>query len=470
MSQGGAVDDDSADSSSWPVLPPGTEPFRHALTDTPLNWRRVITWSMYDWGTQPYNTIIITFVFAVYLTSAPFGNVNTTTTALALATTISGLLIAVLAPVLGQSSDRSGRTVTVLRVLTALIVVLSAALYFVKPSPSYLILGLVLFGIGSLVNEISGVTYNATIDQVASTRSVGRVSGFGWGMGYVGGIVSLLLIYFAFIHPDVGLFGITGRDGLDIRVSMLVCAVWTLLFTIPPLVMLKNQPPAINDGAHPGILGAYVQLWRTLVKLWRTDRPLITFLIASAVFRDGLAGVFSFGAIIAAGTFGFSAGDVIIFGAAANITAGVSTMLFGFLDDRIGARRVILISLAALSVLSTLVFFLHDGGKTVFWIVGLGLTIFVGPAQSASRSYLARLIPEGKSGEVFGLYATTGRAISFLSPLFFGVAVTIGARVNHNENAQYWGILGIALILVAGFIVMLKVKATVPEHEAPIAR
>ena len=452
--------------------PPAFEslPFRTALTDTPLKWRRVVTWAMYDWGTQPYNSIIITFVFAVYLTSAPFGNVNDTTSALALATTISGLLIAVLAPVLGQWSDRSGNTVTVLRVLTALIVILSAALFFVKPQPAYLVFGLVLFGTGSLVNEISGVTYNATIDQIASTRSVGRVSGFGWGMGYVGGIVSLLLIYFAFIHPEVGLFGVTGRDGLDIRVSMLVCAVWTLLFTIPPLVMLKNQPPAIQDGTHPGILGAYVQLWHTLVKLWRTDRPLITFLIASAVFRDGLAGVFSFGAVIAAGTFGFSAGDVIIFGAAANITAGVSTMLFGFLDDRIGPRRVILISLASLSVLSTLVFALHDGGKAVFWTVGLGLTVFVGPAQSASRSYLARLIPEGKSGEVFGLYATTGRAISFLSPLFFGVAIQIGAAVNHNQDAQYWGILGIALILVAGFLVMLGVKAPVTEQAGTAAR
>ncbi len=452
--------------------PPAFEelPFRTALTDTPLKWRRVVTWAMYDWGTQPYNSIIITFVFAVYLTSAPFGNVNDTTSALAWATTISGLLIAVLAPVLGQWSDRSGNTVTVLRVLTALIVILSAALFFVKPQPAYLIFGLVLFGTGSLVNEISGVTYNATIDQVASTRSVGRVSGFGWGMGYVGGIVSLLLIYFAFIHPEVGLFGVTGRDGLDIRVSMLVCAVWTLLFTIPPLVMLKNQPPAIQDDAHPGILGAYVQLWRTLVKLWRTDRPLITFLIASAVFRDGLAGVFSFGAVIAAGTFGFSAGDVIIFGAAANITAGVSTMLFGFLDDRIGPRRVILISLASLSVLSTLVFALHSGGKPVFWTVGLGLTVFVGPAQSASRSYLARLIPEGKSGEVFGLYATTGRAISFLSPLFFGLAIQIGAAVNHNQDAQYWGILGIALILVAGFFVMLGVKAPVTEQAGTAAR
>ncbi len=459
MSTSGATDGQSQD---------GVLPFRTALADTPLNWRRVVTWAMYDWGTQPYNTIIITFVFSVYLVSAPFGSINSNTTALTIATAISGLMIAAFAPVLGQASDRSGRTVTVLRVLTALIVVLSASLFFVKPAPEYLVLGLVLFGIGSLVNEVSGVTYNATIEQVASSKSVGRVSGFGWGSGYVGGILSLLLIYFAFIHPDVGLFGVTSADGLAIRVSMLVCAVWTLVFTIPPLVMLKNRPPVIQDGLRPGFFGAYVELWRTLKRLWHTDRPLVTFLIASAVFRDGLAGVFSFGAIIAAGTFGFSPGDVIIFGAAANITAGVSTMLFGFLDDRIGARRVILISLASLSVLSTLVFFLHNGGKTAFWIVGLGLTIFVGPAQSASRSYLARLIPEGKSGEVFGLYATTGRAISFLSPTFFGFAVTLGIVLNHEENAQYWGILGIAVILVAGFIVMLRVKEPVLEQvESP---
>lgn len=442
----------------------GVAPFRTALTNTPLKWRRVVTWSLYDWGTQPYNTIIITFVFSVYLTSSGFGDVNTTTTALTVATMLSGLLIAALAPVLGQSADRSGRTVTFLRVLTALIVVLSASLYFVKPSPGYLVLGLVLFGFGSLVSEIAGVTYNATIEQVASSKSVGRVSGFGWGFGYVGGILSLLLIYFTLISPEVGLFGVTNADGLDIRVSMLVCAVWTLVFTIAPLVMLKNHPPLVKDGERPGFLGAYRELWRTLVRLWRIDRPLITFLIASAVFRDGLAGIFSFGAVIAAGTFGFSPGEVIIFGAAANITAGLSTMLFGFIDDRIGARRVILISLASLSVLASLVFFLHAGGTTVFWIVGLALTVFVGPAQSASRSYLARLIPEGKSGEVFGLYATTGRAISFLSPLFFLIAVQIGILLNPGQNAQYWGILGIAVILVVGFIIMLRVKEPVLEQ------
>ena len=180
---------------------------------------------------------------------------------------------------------------------------------------------------------------------------------------------------------------------------------------------------------------------------------------ASALFRDGLAGVFAFGAVLAAGTFGLSAGEVIIFGAVANVVAGLSTMAMGMLDDRIGPKRVIMISLVALVVIGLLIFFLHDGGKPVFWSLGLVMTAFVGPAQAASRSFLARLIPEGKAGEIFGLYATTGRAISFLSPLAFGAFIAIGAAVTGSENTQYWGILGIALILLAGLLVLIPVKS-----------
>ena len=153
-----------------------------------------------------------------------------------------------------------------------------------------------------------------------------------------------------------------------------------------------------------------------------------------------------------------SAGEVIIFGAAANIVAGVATILFGLLDDRIGPKKVILLSLTALVILGLLIFFLHDGGKSVFWVLGLGLTVFVGPAQAASRSFLARLIPEGKSGEIFGLYATTGRVVSFLSPAAFGIGIWLGARVTGAENTQYWGILGIVLILAAGALAMVRVK------------
>jgi UMF1 family MFS transporter len=316
--------------------------------------------------------------------------------------------------------------------------------------------GLGLLAVGSVVSEIAGVNYNSTIDQVATTRTVGRVSGFGWGMGYLGGIIVLLLIYFLFIQPDVGLFGVTGDDGMDIRVSMLVCGLWTLVFTIPAFVVLKDRP--VPRAPRVGVVRSYQLVWRSITGLWRVSRHTVYFLLASALFRDGLAGVFAFGAVLAAGTFGMSAGDVIVFGAAANIVAGLATMGFGMLDDRIGPKRVILISLGSLVVLGVLIFVLHDGGATVFWVLGLLMTVFVGPAQAASRSFLARLIPEGKGGEIFGLYATTGRVVSFLSPAAFGLFIALGAVVTGADNTQYWGILGIVLILAAGFAVMLPVK------------
>lgn len=422
----------------------------------PSSRRRILAWGMWDWGSQPFNTVITTFVFSVYLTSESFGTTNATSTALAISTAIAGLFVALLAPVLGQNSDRSGRTVRNLRIQTWLLAALSASLFVVKPEPGFLVLGLVLLGVGSVVSEIAGVNYNATIDQVATTRTVGRVSGFGWGMGYLGGILVLLLLYFLLIQPDVGLFGVTDADGMDIRVSMILCGVWTLLFTIPAFLVLKDRPR--ERTADVGVVQSYRLVWRSITALWAVSRHTVYFLLASALFRDGLAGVFAFGAILAAGTFGLDAGEVIVFGAAANVVAGLATMGFGLLDDRIGPKRVILISLGSLVVLGVLIFVLHDGGKPVFWVLGLLMTVFVGPAQAASRSFLARLIPEGKNGEIFGLYATTGRVVSFLSPALFGLFIGIGAAVTGAENTQYWGILGIVVILAAGFAVMLPVK------------
>jgi MFS transporter, UMF1 family len=418
--------------------------------------KRVIAWGMWDWGAQPFNTVITTFVFSVYLTSSAFGETNFTSLALAVSTGLAGLFVALLAPVLGQNSDRSGKTVRNLKIQTWILAVLSAALFFVKPEPGYLVLGLVLLGAGSVISEIAGVNYNATIDQVANPRTVGRVSGFGWGMGYLGGILVLLLIFFLFIQPDVGLFGVTDEGALDIRVSMLVCGVWIAIFTVPAFMVLEDRPRPLAP--RVGIVDSYRLVWRSIRGLWGTSRHTVYFLMASALFRDGLAGVFAFGAILAAGTFGLTAGEVIIFGAAANIVAGLATMAFGMLDDRIGPKKVILICLASLVALGVLIFVFHDGGKTVFWVLGLCLTVFVGPAQAASRSFLARLIPQGKSGEIFGLYATTGRVVSFMSPLAFGAFIALGALITGQDNTQYWGILGIVLILAAGFVVMLPVK------------
>ena len=442
----------------------GALPFRTALTDTPLNWRRVVTWAMYDWGTQPFNTIIITFVFAVYLTSSSFGDINSTTSALALATTISGLFIAVLAPVLGQAADRSGRTVTVLRVLTALIVVLSASLFFIKPSPAYLVWGLVLFGIGSLVSEIAGVTYNATIEQVASTRSVGRVSGFGWGMGYVGGIVLLILLLALFIQSfgsstGNGLLNVPfGTDGaaLDVRLAILASALWFAVFALPVLRRVPEIPARARQN-RVSFFGSYVVLFGTIRALARRSPQVLLFLLASAVFRDGLAAVFTFGAIIAAQVFGFSATEVIYFAVAANLVAGVGTFAAGWLDDRIGAKNIILGSLVGLVLAGTAVLFVGDG-QAGFWVSGLMLCVFVGPVQSSSRSFLARITPPGREGEIFGLYATTGRAVSFLAPGLFTLFVGVTGDTR-------FGIIGIVVVLLAGLLLMLPVKAVQSQIE-----
>ena len=417
----------------------------------------VVSWAMWDWGAQPFNTVITTFVFSVYLTSEAFGATNATSLALSVSTGVAGVLVALLAPVLGQNSDRTGRTVRNLRWQTWLLAAISASLFFVRPDPAFLWLGLGLLAVGSIVSEIANVNYYSLLDRVATESNVGRVSGFGWGMGYLGGIVSLLVLYFGFIQPEVGLFGVTNADALDIRASMIVCGLWTVLFTLPTFLALRDRPRATR-APRVGIVESYRLLGRSVRRIWQASPHTIWFLLASALFRDGLAGVFAFGAVIAAGTFGFTAGDVLIFGAVANIVAGLSTMAFGLLDDRIGPKKVIMLALAALSVLGLGVFWFHDRGPIVFWTLGLAMTAFVGPAQSASRSFLARLIPEGRAGEIFGLYATTGRVVSALSPAAFGGAILLGAAVTGQENTQYWGILGIVLILLAGLLVLAPVK------------
>lgn len=412
---------------------------------------------MWDWGTQPFNTVIVTFVFSVYITSDSFGEDSKTSLALGVSTALAGLIIALLAPVLGQNSDRNGTTVRTWRRLTWALVAISGLLFFIKPEPGYLWPGLLLLGAGNVIAATAEVGYNAVMDDIATEENVGRVSGFGWGLGYLGGIVSLLLLNFLFIAPDVGLFGVTGDDGMDIRVSMLVCAAWIALFTIPTWMNLRDRP-AGKKAPRIGVVASYRALGQSIVRIWRTSREAMKFLLAQALFRDGLSGVFTFGAVLAARTFGFSDAEVIMFGAAANVVAGIATIAFGALDDRLGAKRIIVISLSALVAAGLAIFALHDGGKVVFWVFGMLMVIFVGPAQSASRSFLARIIPEGRSGEIFGLYTTTGRAVSFLSPAMFSLFVFLGSRISGSDDTEYWGIIGIVLVLVAGLVVMLRVR------------
>ena len=432
--------------------------------------RQVFSWALWDWATQPFNSVILTFVFtALYLTSDTFLDpavaalgegdpayeraLAELASALGWAITIAGVLIAVLAPVLGQRADVAGRRKVWLGGATAALVLCMIALFFVQGAPAYFVLGISLIAAGTVFSEIAGVNYNAMLVQVSTPKTVGKVSGLGWGLGYVGGIVALVLVVVA---TTFDWWGMPTDNGLAYRVIALGCAVWTLLFAWPVLVYVPEAPPAPRR-ERVSFWRSYVVLVQDIVALWRGSRPTFWFLLASAVFRDGLAGVFAFGAVIAAVAFHFSSNEVLIFGIAANLLAGVSTIVAGRFDDRFGPRAVILTALGGLVAAGLLVFFLHDSGKLVFWVFGLVLTLFVGPAQAASRSFLARVTPAGRESEIFGLYATTGRAASFLSPLLWATFIAV-------FGATYWGILGIVVVLAAGLVLMVFVKVPAEQR------
>lgn len=419
---------------------------------------RVVAWAFWDWAGSAFNAIMTTFVFSVYLTSSGFGDPDRTTAAIGVTGIIGGILVAAIAPVTGQRSDGTGRRKLLLGVYTGIVVLCIAGTFLVKPDHSYLLLGLVLLAVGTLFFELATVNYNAMLSQVSSARTVGRVSGFGWSMGYFGGIALLLILYFGFIHPDVGLFGVTDKDGLSVRVSMLIAAIWMLGFAVPLFIAVPEPPITVTRGTRRSLGQFFVSLARsyrdlaqTIAGLWRVSRATVGFLIASAIFRDGLTGVFMYGGVLARVAFGFSAGDVIVFAIAANVVAGISTVLIGRLDDRIGAKRVMVGAIAGTILAGLAVFTFHSGGTTIFWIFGLLMCVFVGPAQSASRSFLARVIPAGHEGEVFGLYQTTGRAATVLAPTLFTLFVTLFGQA-------IFGVIGIVIVLAVGLGLLIPIK------------
>jgi UMF1 family MFS transporter len=412
----------------------------------------VLAWGLWDWGSAAYHAVILTFVFSVYLTDVVGDASPAASAALGYAIGAAGLVIALLAPVIGQRADAAGRRKLSTAVWTACTIATMAGLFAIRDDPGYLWPGLVLLATGSVVAELAQVSYNAMLAQVSTPATIGRVSGFGWAMGYLGGIVLLLVVYYGFVAgdgPAAGLTGIPRADGLNVRAVALVAAAWFLVFALPLLLRVPEAPPAVDRPGRLGVVGAYRALAADLVALYREDPHTVYFLGASALFRDGLAAIFTVGSVLAVGVYGIGAGDVLLFGVAANVVAAAGAIAGGRLEDRVGPKPVIMGSL--LGMIAAGLVLLVVSGPLMFWVFGLALVLFVGPAQSSSRTFLARLAAPGREGQLFGLYATTGRAVSFLAPSLFALFVSL-------FDAQRAGIVGIVLVLVAGLLALWPVR------------
>lgn len=414
----------------------------------------IVAWGFWDWGSAAYNTIMLTFVFSVYLTDSVGGGAPGASAALGYAIGLAGLVLAVSAPVLAARADATGRRKRATGIWTAATIAAVAACFVVRAEPGYLAIGLVLLGLGSIFCELASVSYNAMLCQVSTPATMGRVSGFGWSMGYLGGIVLLLGLYLGFIAGNgdgtAGLLAIPTADGLNIRIVALVAAAWFLVAALPLFVVVPEIPPPATTAPRVSVVDAYRAVLSDVRELYRNDPHAVWFLLSSAIYRDGLAGVFTFGAVLAVTVYGIDAGDVLIFGVAANVVSAAGALLGGVVEDRVGPKPVIVVSLVGLVVTGVVLMFVS--GPSMFWVFGLFLPLFVGPAQSSSRTFLARLAPAGTEGKLFGLYATTGRAASFLAPSLFALFVSMFG----SERA---GIAGIVLVLVLGLAAFGKVRA-----------
>lgn len=408
----------------------------------------LIAWCFYDWANSAFPTVITTFVFSAYFTKRVAADELSGTSQWGIAISLSALMVALIGPILGAIADHLGRRKPWLLGFTLVASISAMMLWTVKPMTNFAIYALCWVALANFAFEMGMIFYNAMLPDLAPKKQLGRWSGWGWGLGYFGGLTCLSLVLVAFVQTDTPLFDLNKGSAEELRITGPFVAAWMLFFALP----LFCITPDTRASTKPIIklikesLNALIQTFRKL----RDFKDIAWFLLARMLYTDGLNTLFTFGGIYAAGTFGFSFESLIIFGIGINITAGLGAVGFAWLDDKIGAKKMILISIAGLIVLSTALLF--STSTTLFWIFGLTLGFFVGPAQSSSRSLLAHLAPRTMSAKFFGLYALSGKATAFLGPAFVAWATTF-------FESQRAGMATILIFLLAGMIAMIKVPS-----------
>jgi UMF1 family MFS transporter len=295
--------------------------------------------------------------------------------------------------------------------------------------------------------EFATVFYNAMLPDIVTEEYLGRVSGWGWGLGYVGGLLCLVLALFVFVQVDQPPFGLDRQSSEHIRATNLLVGVWYALFSLP-LFLWTADRPSQGKTFRAAVREGLLTLASTLRHM-RRHRNVAAFLVAHMIYADGLVTLFAFGGIYAAGTFGMDFSEVIRFGIALNVTAGIGAALFAWVDDKAGSKPTILIALACLVALGAVGVLAES--KQTFWAFGLAMGVFVGPAQAASRSLMARLAPRELQAEMFGLFALSGKATTFLGPLVLG-------SVTEAFQSQRAGMASVLCLFLVGLLVLLRVE------------
>lgn len=439
----------------------------------------IVGWLLYDWAQQPFATLILTFVFAPFFASAVAANPVEGQALWGYATAAAGLVMALLAPILGSIADATGPKKPWIAACGVILVIASCALWFVVPGASHAVwLALIAFAIGTVAMEIGAVFNNAMMVHLVPASRLGRLSGDGAAIGYVAGLVSIVVVLgFLAASPETGrtLFGLAPLFGLDPamregdRASGPFSALWFIVFALPlflftPDVRTAGRP--LTEAVRTGL----AKLSATLSEV-RRDRNLLRFLIGHMVYQDGLVAIFAFGGIYGAGVFGWSTIELGLFGIMLTIVAAIGAAIGGRIDDSVGAKRVIIgcilllivVALGVASIGKAHILFVipvappHAGDglfasvpEQMFMALGLVIGLVVGPIQASARSLLARLAPPEESGRMFGLLALSGKVTSFLAPLLIAIATDL-------SGTQAAAPLVVIAFFIVGWLVLRKV-------------
>ncbi len=433
--------------SSHLKLRQAPEPVAEFPNPRPAPVSALVSWALYDWANSAHPTLITTFVFAAYFTQAVAADPVAGTAQWGYATSAAALAVACLGPVAGAIADNLGRRKPWLAAATMFAILATALLWFVKPSPEYAGLALVLVALGIFAFELGTVFYNAMLPSLVPRAMIGRMSGWAWGLGYMGGLAALAFALFGFVKADNSWFGVGTEDALHVRAVGPLVAAWFALFALPIFLFTPDSPRtgiAMAAAARAGIN----QLAATARKV-RGFGGVVLFLAAMMCAANGLTTLFAFGGIYAAGQFGFDFEELLLFGIVLNVTSGLGAAAFGWIDDAIGPKKTLLIALLGLLLLSAGILLIE--GKAMFWMVAPAIGLFVGPAQAAGRSYMAHVAPPDMRAEMFGLYALAGKATNFLGPALL-------AWVTDAFHSQRAGMATILAFFVAGGVLMLFVR------------
>ena len=405
--------------------------------------KKLFNFALYDFANSAFTTIIITFIFSTYFAKQIAPNPVLGQSYWGWAIGITGLLVALIGPLIGSFADKKNCTEFFIKLFTIICIILTSFLWFSKPSEKYLLYTLIIVALANFFYELSLIFYNSILKRISNSNNLGKSSGFSFALGYIGGILILIICIKVFIDNEVLPFGLSKENSENIRATSIVVALWYLIFSIPFLFSLKKKIKNKIERSSNNIKKIKNLFWD------KGLNNLGKFLLARMLYADGLNAIIIMGGIFAVGVFNLEIKDLLVLSVLMNITAFIGAIIGGYANDKFSSKSVIIFSLLGLIFSSAIILFIKT--KIFFLIFASINGFFIGPIQSASRVFITKSIDENNQASGFGLFALSGKLTSFIGPLLV-------STLTYISNSQRIGFSAAIILLLIGLLILLKVK------------